>query len=81
MSTENKIIEFIEKKFFSDGSQKIDSESPLLDSGAIDSMGIFDLVGFLESEFAIQVDDEEIVPEHFENVKSIAVFIESKNSS
>jgi acyl carrier protein len=47
----------------------------LLESGVIDSLGVLELVTFLQSEFALQVDDDELTPENFESVDSIARFV------
>lgn len=54
--------------------------SPPLESGLIDSLGILDLVGFLEERFAIQVTDEELVPENFQTVGQLAVFVAQKKN-
>ena len=54
--------------------------SPLLESGLIDSLGILDLVGFLEEQFAIHVTDEELVPENFQNIGQLAVFVSQKKN-
>lgn len=59
----------------------VGDDDPLLDSGIVDSMGILQLVNFLESEFSINVDDEEVVPENFETMNSIAAFVGSKLES
>ena len=55
-------------------------ETPLLQSGLIDSLGMVDLVAFIETTFGIQVDDEELVPENFETIFAIAGFVEHKRS-
>jgi acyl carrier protein len=78
MSTAEKITSFIEKMSLDEGGAKVTSETSLLDSGLIDSTGILELVSFLESEFGIRVEDEEIVPENFETVSRIAAFVDSK---
>jgi acyl carrier protein len=80
MSFEPKITTFINQLAL-EGDTKVDGETSLLDSGIIDSTGILELVSFLEREFGIQVQDEEIVPENFENVRSIAAFVERKRSA
>lgn len=80
MSLEPKITEFITKLAL-ETDTKVGGDTSLLDSGLIDSTGILELVSFLESEFGIQVQDEEIVPENFENVKSIAAFVERKRAA
>lgn len=60
------------------GVDSIGDDDPLLDSGIIDSMGILQLVSYLESEFDIEVDDEEILPDHFETLTSITAFVSTK---
>lgn len=50
----------------------------LLESGAIDSMGILDIVGFLEREFSIAVADDELVPENFQTIDCLTAFVEKK---
>jgi acyl carrier protein len=51
---------------------------PLLDRSVLDSLDILKLVTFLEDRFSIDVDDEELVPEHFETISRIRQFVESK---
>jgi acyl carrier protein len=53
-------------------------DTSLLNSGVIDSGGVFELVEFVETQFKIKVADDEIVPEHFESIDSIAKLVESK---
>ena len=77
MSVEAKVKGFVQERFVRDGAD-ISTTHSLLDSGLIDSAGIFDLVSYLEKEFSIEVLDEEIVPENFETVGSIASFVDEK---
>lgn len=60
------------------GVSQVGEDDPLLESGIVDSMGILQLVGFLESRFGIDVDDEDIVPENFETMMSISAFVDMK---
>ena len=53
-------------------------DGSLLDSGIVDSLGTLDIVMFLETEFGLVVNDEDMVADHFETVLSIAKFVESK---
>ena len=50
----------------------------LLESGIVDSLGTLDIVMFLEEEFGIQVEDDEMVADHFESAYSIAQYVGSK---
>lgn len=55
-------------------------ETQLLQSGLIDSLGMVDLVAYLEKSFAIAVDDEDMVPENFETLAAISAFVERKRA-
>ena len=50
----------------------------LLDGGIIDSMGVLEVVQFLEDEYGIEVTDDEMVDDHFDSIDSIARFVDSK---
>jgi acyl carrier protein len=53
---------------------------PLLDSAVLDSLGMFNLVGYLEDTFGVEVQDEEIVPDNFATIGDIARLVRSKDS-
>ena len=44
------------------------------------NVGMLDLVGFLERSFAIQLSDDELTPENFATIASLAAFVEQKRS-
>jgi acyl carrier protein len=52
----------------------------LLAGEVIDSLGIAELITFLEKEYGIQVDDGDLDPENFRTVGKIVAFVESKES-
>jgi acyl carrier protein len=54
-----------------------DSES-LMESGVIDSLGIFRLVAFLEETFRVRIGDEEITHDNLKSVDSIEQMVVSK---
>jgi acyl carrier protein len=76
---ETKVRNFIKDNFLfrEDRSGLSDSES-LLEAGLIDSTGILELVAFLESEFAIQMADAEIVPANLDSIQAIVAYVERK---
>ena len=71
---------FILEKYPRARKDGLADRSPLLESGLIDSLGILDLVGFLEEKFAIQVTDDELVPENFQNIDQLAAFVSQKKN-
>jgi acyl carrier protein len=60
------------------GKQTLDPDEDLLEQRVIDSMGILKLVVFLEKTHNIKVLDEDIVPENFQSLNSMARFVEQK---
>ena len=58
---------------------KSDSDS-LLEGGLIDSLGILEIVEFIENEYNIFLSTDDLVSENFETIRSIARFIQSKIS-
>jgi acyl carrier protein len=55
-------------------------DEDLLAAELIDSLGITELAGFLEREFGIAVTDEDLVPDNFRSVDSIAAFVARKGA-
>jgi acyl carrier protein len=70
-----RIRTFIAEVFFVDG---FTDEQSLLRTGVLDSMGMSQLVAFLEEEFAVEVLDEELVPENLDSVSRAAAFVARK---
>lgn len=60
------------------GVTSLPHDEDLLAADLIDSMGIQQLVTFLEAKFGIAVADEDLVPENFRSVESIADFVARK---
>lgn len=62
-----------------DTSRKsLEPEDDLLEQGVIDSMGILKLVAYIEETYGVQIDDEDVIPENFQTLASMASFIERK---
>lgn len=79
MDVESTLKGFIQENFLArKGKTEISNEDMLLETGLVDSTGIFELVSFVERTFGIEFDDTEIVPENFESINSLAAFIRSK---
>lgn len=53
----------------------LDPELHLLEEGVLDSLGLQQLITFLEEKYNITVDDEDLLPENFATVNAIAELI------
>ena len=61
-------------------TKNIEDEQPLLGGGLIDSLGILEVVSFLEREFNITVADEDLLPENFGSLRDLSQFVTSKQN-
>ncbi len=70
---------FIFENFLFDADDDgLQNDESFLDKGIIDSTGVLELVEWLEDEFGIPVEDEELVPENLDSVNQLAAFIARK---
>ena len=49
--------------------------SSLFDDGIVDSLGLQQMLLHLETEYAIEVDEDDLVPENFETVSGMALLV------
>jgi len=57
---------------------KFGDDDPLLGSGVIDSIGVIELVEFLQSAFTFKISDEEIVEQNLGSLNAIGRFVHAK---
>jgi acyl carrier protein len=76
----SEIREFILKSFPLARKKQIKDSDALLKSGILDSLGILTVVMFLEKEFSVKIEDEELIPENFETIDQMAAFLENKTA-
>ena len=56
----------------------LDENEDLLGSGILDSLGMVQLIAFVEKEFKVKVEPEDMVIENFMTVNHISNFVEGK---
>jgi acyl carrier protein len=78
---EDHIREFVLKHFPSARRNGLLTEEKWLENGTLDSLGILDLVHFLENEFSIQISDEDLLPENFQSLHAVIVFVSRKSAA
>ncbi len=79
MDIETRIKQFVLDNFVYGGSlNEIKDEASFMAEGIIDSLGVLELIAFVEDAFAIEVADEEVLPENFGSVRGMARYIREK---
>ena len=69
---------FISETFFVDD---FTNDESFLRSGTIDSTGMLELISFVETNFDLEIDDEELVPENLDSVDNLVGFLVRKGVS
>lgn len=78
MDIKVKIKEFLQENYIFDSENGLDDDDSLLENGIIDSTGVLELILFLEENFQIKVNDDEILPENLDSVNNICNFAKIK---
>ena len=78
METKQRVREFVTGNFFVQDVASLTDSASLLELGVVDSTGVLEIMGFLESAFGVAVEDDEIVPENLDSIDNVTVFVERK---
>jgi len=78
MEHKQAIREFVIENFLFGEANGLKDDTSFLEEGIIDSTGILELVTFIEDEFSITVEDEELIPENLDSIGNVANFLERK---
>ncbi len=71
----------IENFLFGDAAPLTDDAMSLLDNGIMDSVGVMELVAFLEGDLGLGIDDTELVPENLDSVDNLVNFVTRKREA
>lgn len=74
------IREFIRKQFPRARKHPLHPGDPLLESGIIDSMGVLELVDFIENRFGVIFSDEELLSDTFSSIQTLSKFVLTKRN-
>jgi len=80
-SVASSVRTFITTRFPTAKRRLLRDDDALLESGIIDSLGVLDLVSFIESEFDIAVADDDLDPVNFQTIERMAAFVERKQTA
>jgi acyl carrier protein len=82
MNAEQQLRNYILENFlFTDDQSVLSNNDSFLNKGILDSTGILELIYFLEDEFGIKVEDDEMIPNNLDSIVNLVAFINKKKSS
>ena len=74
----DKIRTFVVENFLFGNNENLEDTTSFLEEGIIDSTGVLELVGFIEEEFSIIVEDEELIPENLDSIYNVSAYLGKK---
>lgn len=79
---EQQLRQFVVDNFmFGQDGDGLANDDSFLDRGIVDSMGVLELVGFLEESYGIKVQDQELIPANLDSIDNVVKFLERKLQS
>jgi acyl carrier protein len=79
MDTKSLVKTFVIDNFLKgDKSIALRDDSLFIEEGIIDSVGVLELVAFIEETFGFRVEDEELIPENLDSIDRLVNYVEVK---
>lgn len=78
-SVQSDVRKFVIENFlFGEDPESLLNNDSFLETGIIDSTGVLELVAFVEDNYSVEVNDDELIPENLDSIDQLINFIESK---
>jgi len=71
----------LEDYLFTDDDTALIDDMSFLDEGILDSMGILEIIMFLEERFQVTVAEDEMVPQNLDSINNLLAYIERKKKA
>lgn len=75
------ITDYIVENYIFDHDYILNPDSSFMAEGFMDSVGVFELVTFIESRFDIKFEDVDFVPKNLDSVNGLIQCISNKRTS
>jgi acyl carrier protein len=75
---QNRLREFISKEIMLErGASSVTTQTALV-GGVLDSLGLMQLVSYIQEEFGVTLEDAEVTPENFRTVREVERLVAEK---
>jgi acyl carrier protein len=70
----------VHELLLADDQTRVTPDQSLLQGGVLDSLSVLRLISFIEEQFGVTIEDEEVVPENFETINNIQAMLARKRA-
>ena len=74
------LMRYVKDELLRGRMSDLEAEDDLLGSGVINSLGILQLVSFVEDRMGIEIPDEDVVYENFHSVSALANYLDDQET-
>ena len=79
MEVEKKMRDYMLENFlFTDDQSALVNNDSFMQKGIVDSTGILEVIHYMEEEFGMQIEDDEMIPENLDSIDNLVTFIARK---
>ena len=71
----DRVRQFVTTTFYIPDPSQVTDDQSFLDAGIVDSTGVLEIIAFIQSEFGVAVEDDEILPENLDGVARIVGYV------
>ena len=70
----------VEDFLFGDTDTRFSDDDSFMENGFIDSTGILEVITYIEENFNIKINDDELIPENLDSINNLVRFITTKQA-
>ena len=74
----NELREFMATNFLFSNDFALGDADSFLHTGILDSIGVLQIILFLEDRYQITLTDDEIVPDNLDSIQRLKIFVDRK---
>lgn len=71
----------LENYLFTEDESALANDDSFLEKGILDSTGILEVIFFIEDEYGIKVEDDEMIPDNLDSVECLVTFVKHKQGN
>lgn len=75
-----KLADYIQRELSKDRRRPLDSDTPLISSGLVDSLSLIQVLAFIEDEFGVVIPDEAATAASMDTIRLIDQLIEAHSA-
>ena len=77
MDTQKILMDYVKEELLKGRKVNLTPQDDLLSAGILDSLGILQMVAFIEEQFGYQVPDEDVVFENFVSLEALTEYLKA----